>query len=62
MSACSEKTRDIEYYYEHPEERKQKLAECHNNPGEKAKTPNCINAGRAEFSSMFKSNKMPKIK
>jgi hypothetical protein len=62
MSACEEKTKDVAYYYEHTEERKQKLEECHNNPGEKSKTPNCINSSRAEFSSMFKSDKMPKVK
>jgi hypothetical protein len=62
MSACSEKTMDVEYYIAHPEERNKKLAECRNNPGEKAKLPNCQNASRAEYQSMFRGEKMPEIK
>lgn len=60
LSACGEKTMDVEYYIAHKEARQQKLAECRNNPGEKAGTPNCKNADAAELKSMFRSKEMPK--
>ncbi len=34
----------VDYYKAHPSERKAKIAECKNNPGELKKTPNCQNA------------------
>lgn len=38
---------DVEWYKTHEGERKDMLAKCHNNPGQLAITPNCINAEQA---------------
>jgi hypothetical protein len=63
-AACEkkEKTRDVQYYLDHPDKRQQKLAECRNNPGEKALTPNCVNAGQAAHKAMFQGTEMPKLR
>jgi len=44
---------DVQYYLDHPEERKQVIAECDNNPGELASTPNCENAFKADEKAMW---------
>ncbi len=64
LSACSdgEPTRDVQYYLEHADERTAKLAECRNNPGEKALATNCINANEAARQAMFQGDGMPKIR
>lgn len=53
ISGCSpaEPTKTVDYYKAHPDERKAKLKECANNPGEKASEPNCVNAEQAEAGS-----------
>ena len=63
-AACKEeeKTRDVQYYLDHPDKRQQKLEECQNNPGEKALTPNCVNAGQAAHKAMFQGTEMPKLR
>ena len=38
---------DVQWYKTHEAERKSVLAKCHNNPGQLALTPNCINAEKA---------------
>lgn len=40
----SEEVKTVEYYKEHANERKAKIEECKNNPGELRGTPNCTNA------------------
>ena len=52
LTACQkiEETKTVEYYKAHADERKSKLAECGNNAGELSKTPNCINATKADAS------------
>ncbi|EBC1886521.1 entry exclusion protein [Salmonella enterica] len=64
LSACkeSEPTNDVQYYLDHPEERAAKLTECKSNPGEKALTPNCVNASEAARKAMFQGDGMPKIR
>ena len=50
LTACgteSETTKTVDYYKEHDADRKAKLTECENNPGELANTPNCQNAHKA---------------
>jgi hypothetical protein len=51
-----------QYYLDHPDKRQQKLEECQNNPGEKALTPNCVNAGQAAHKAMFQGTEMPKLR
>lgn len=66
ISACqdSEPMHDVQYYLDHPKERAEKITECGNNPGEKAKEPNCINAFEAEYKAIFRKENegMPKIR
>ena len=38
---------DVQWYKTHEGERKDMLAKCHNNPGQLAITPNCVNAEHA---------------
>jgi hypothetical protein len=38
---------DVQWYKTHEGERKDMLAKCHNNPGQLAITPNCVNAEQA---------------
>ena len=47
-TAYAEPTRTVEWYRNHPSERVAQLSACRDNPGELGKTPNCINAERAE--------------
>lgn len=62
LSACKdEPTNDVQYYLDNPSERAEKLAECKNNPGEKAIAANCLNAGEAQRKAMFQGGGMPKI-
>ena len=44
-------TKTVEYYKTHTVERKAKIKECENNPGELSGTPNCINAHAAQKQS-----------
>lgn len=52
----------MQYYLDNPETRQEKLEECRNNRGEKAMTPNCINAGEAARKAMFRGTEMPKLR
>lgn len=52
-----EKIHDVQYYLDHPEERKTQIEKCRNNPGELGNTPNCQNALTAEARSSFKGTK-----
>lgn len=53
FTGCGEKeeVKTVEYYKEHADERKAKIEECKNNPGELRGTPNCTNAIAAYRSS-----------
>ena len=63
LSACKdEPTHDVQYYLDNPKERAEKIAECKNNPGEKALAANCLNAGEAQRKAMFQGDGMPKIR
>lgn len=64
LSACkdSEPTHDVQYYLDNPKERAEKLAECKNNPGEKALAANCVNANEAQRKAMLQGDGMPKIR
>ncbi|ECT3230448.1 EexN family lipoprotein [Salmonella enterica subsp. enterica serovar Kentucky] len=64
LSGCkdNEPTHDVQYYLDNPKERTEKLAECKNNPGEKALAANCLNAGEAQRKAMFQGDGMPKIR
>jgi len=49
LSGCDEeKNKTVEYYMQNSDERKAKIAECKNNPGELALQHNCVNASKAE--------------
>lgn len=43
----------VEWFKEHQAERELRLAKCNSNPGELAATPNCVNASRADSSSVW---------
>ena len=53
---------DVAYFLDHPDERKAQIAECQNNPGELADTPNCKNAMAAQQKAMFRGSGMPRIR
>lgn len=44
FTGYSEEVKTVNYYKQHTAERKAKIDECKNNPGELRGTPNCINA------------------
>jgi hypothetical protein len=48
---------DVQWYKTHEAERKSMLAKCHNNPGQLANTPNCINAETASKQIMTSHEK-----
>lgn len=47
-------TKSVSWYIENQAERKVKLIECNDNPGELGNTPNCLNAKQAELQSTSK--------
>ena len=51
LTACTKEAldpvHDVEWYKTHEGERKDMLTRCHNNPGQLAITPNCVNAEQA---------------
>jgi len=52
--------RDVAYYMEHDEERKEVIAKCDNDPGRLKLHPNCDNAYRARTERMLTgSNSVP---
>lgn len=48
FAGYSEEVKKVNYYKQHSTERKAKIDECKNNPGELRGTPNCVNALTAE--------------
>lgn len=48
FTGYSEEVKAVNYYKQHTKERKAKIDECKNNPGELRGTPNCVNALTAE--------------
>jgi hypothetical protein len=55
LTGCSKapvaEVKTVDWYKAHSAERSAMLKECANNPGEMAKTPNCINAHAADFAA-----------
>ena len=47
--------RDVRYYLENPDARKETIAKCNNNPGELENTPDCVNAYDASEEAMNES-------
>lgn len=47
LAACSEPTRDVEYYEKNEAALDAQIEKCNNNPGELEHTPNCVNARQA---------------
>lgn len=65
LAACKEEeTKTVDFYAANKAERLAKLEECRNNPGEKGKSPNCINAKNADFQQVLnpENTGMPQIK
>lgn len=48
-----EAVQTVDWYKAHDAERHSMLAKCRNNPGQIGATPNCINASRADASSVW---------
>jgi hypothetical protein len=61
--ALSEEVKTVSYYLEHDTERKVKLEECQNNPGQFRGTPNCVNADSAAAKKIWSntSGKTPRF-
>jgi hypothetical protein len=55
LNGCEKKeeVRDVSYYQSNPDDRREKIKECRNNPGELSLTPNCLNASEADRLSKF---------
>ncbi|SMB25128.1 conserved exported protein of unknown function [Sterolibacterium denitrificans] len=58
LAGCKEEkpqepVQTVEWFKAHQAEREARLAKCNANPGELAATPNCVNASRAESSSVW---------
>ncbi|EJQ0681022.1 EexN family lipoprotein [Pseudomonas aeruginosa] len=49
----TEVVQSVEWYKAHTAERKDMLAKCNENPGERMATPNCVNASRADSSTTW---------
>jgi hypothetical protein len=47
LPACADQVNTVDWYVDHPDERKAEIARCDNNPGELQNTPDCINAKEA---------------
>ncbi len=51
LSGCTQEALDpvhtVEWYKSHEAERTAMVTKCHNNPGQLASTPNCVNAQQA---------------
>lgn len=65
MGCKEEKVHDVQYYLDYPENRKEQVEKCRNNPGEFGNTANCQNALTAEARSSFsgkKSIELPVLK
>lgn len=52
--APAKEPKSVQYYLEHPEERKTLVAQCKNDPGKYRDDPDCINAETADFRSQGK--------
>lgn len=50
---AQETVQPVEWFKTHQTERKAQLAKCNSNPGEMRARPNCVNASRAESSSVW---------
>jgi len=50
-----EAVQTVDWYKAHDAERHSMLKKCNNNPGQIGATPNCINASRADASSVWAS-------
>ena len=51
--SAEELVRGVDWYKANKTERAAVLVECRNNPGELSKTPNCVNASRADSSATW---------
>jgi hypothetical protein len=64
LAGCErEPVRDVDYWSAHDQERKAKVEECANNPGEMDASANCVNAKKAESAKRLhgKRGNIPKI-
>jgi len=44
LAGCgNNEVHDVQYFIDHPEERKKTFEKCQNNPGELRRTPECVN-------------------
>ncbi|EMP3151376.1 EexN family lipoprotein [Salmonella enterica] len=59
LAGCKEEeaevVQSVDWYKQHTTERKDMLAKCNENPGERMATPNCVNASRADASKTWSS-------
>jgi len=63
LAACGESTpvQTVDWYKNHDAERKGMILKCEENPGELAKTPNCINAKTAANHLAVDKRDYPKL-
>ena len=48
LVGCNDEVQTVDWYKSHEKERQEMLTRCKNNSGELAKTPNCLNAQKAD--------------
>lgn len=49
--------RDVQYFLDHPEERKETFAQCKNNPGELGDNADCVNVFAANKKALLEEMK-----
>ncbi len=55
-------TQTVDYYTGHAKERQTMLEQCQNNPGELARSPNCVNAmAAARFAGQGSLRRLPSL-
>lgn len=57
VTGCGQDVQSVDYYKAHVDERKAKIKECRNNPGELKDDPNCVNA----LTAQSQDSKMPDL-
>jgi len=54
LAGCgNNEVHDVQYFIDHPEERKAAFEKCQNNPGALRNTPECINVSQANKEVML---------
>ncbi len=55
LTSSAPATHDVQYYLDHPDDRRTAIAECDNDPGSLGDSPNCVNAYEADEQALNRS-------